>query len=179
MKQEDLPVYDIKPYKKFFNVEHNEKRWNVFFDYFDPTHKILDFGCGAAFSIYFGRQKGYDIVGLDTKNSGNAKRFIEFRDVLGISEYVKLYDGYGRLPFNDNSFSLIVCRASFNKFNTKPGERPENIPLVMERLKEFDRITVKDKIVVITGSYFKKQFKQFNFKVYYWGKNGISRLWNH
>ena len=106
-----------------------------------------------------------------------AKEFIEFRNCTGVNDDVKLYSGFGTLPFDDKSFSLIVCRASFNKFNTRPGEREENIPLAIERLKEFDRITMGEKIVVITGDYFKKQFQQFNFKVYYWSKNGISRLW--
>jgi SAM-dependent methyltransferase len=179
MKQSDLPKYNIEPYDKFFNLDRNEKMWKVFFDFFDRSYKILDFGCGAAFSVYFGRKLGYDIVGVDTKNSGNAERFIEFRDALGVSDHVKLYDGFGRLPYEDNSFSLIVCRASFNKFNRSVGEKKENIPLVIERLNEFDRILDKSRIVVITGSYFKKQFQEFDFKVYNWSKYEVTRLWKN
>ena len=177
MKQSDLPYYNSRSYTKFFNMDLNEKKWKVFFDYFDNKHNILDFGCGAAWSIYFGKKLGYKIAGLDTINSGMAKEFIEFRNFTGVANDVILYDGVGTLPFDDKSFSLIVCRASFNKFNTRPGERDENIPLAIERLREFDRITMGEKIVVITGDYFKTQFKKFDFKVYYWSKNGISRLW--
>lgn len=164
--------------RKFFGKENNIENWMVFFNYFDKSLKILDFGCGAGWGIYLGRKLGYDIEGLDSTGirKDRLKQFNDFRDEIGVSKYVKLYNGCGALPYLDNSFSLIVCRASFNKFRNTQGLKNES-ELAIERLKEFDRILIQPKIVVITGNYFKKEFSKFNFKVYNWKKFGVNKLW--
>jgi len=165
---------------KFFKESYHRKHWEIFFNNFiSKDNKILDFGCGAGWGIKIGREKGFDIFGLDTVaiHKKRVEQFDKFRKKLGIHEYVKLYNGAGRLPFEDNSFSLIVCRASFNKFRNKDGQTDEN-ELALERLDEFSRILYDPRIVVITGKYFKKQFSKFDFKVYNWSKIGITKIWN-
>jgi len=180
-KMEKLPVFNTKTYNKFFG-EKNIDKWKVFYDYFlDKSLKILDFGCGAGWSIHLGRKFGYDIHGLDVKAWANAaKNFIEFREALGVSKYVKLYDGYGTLPWSDNSFSLIVCRGSFNKFKSKEAKKDER-EIILERIGEFSRILYGPKIVVIAGGYFlkfKKEFKKAGINdVYLWNKNSIKQVW--
>ena len=69
---------------------------------------------------------------------------------------------------------MIVCRASFNKFHNSSGVRDER-KLAVERLNEFSRLLYGARIVIITGKYFKEEFKQFDFKVYNWDKRGIRK----
>ena len=168
--------FDERTYKKYFNPKINKKRWRMFFDFFETDYDILDFGCGAAWSIYYGSKLGYNIVGLDTTATATFQDFNEFRKATGVHDRVKLYNGLGKLPFNDNSFSMVVCRASFNKFHNSAKEKDTH-NLEMERLNEFSRILYGPRIVVITGKYYKEEFKQFDFKVYNWSKKGITRLW--
>jgi SAM-dependent methyltransferase len=174
-----LPVFDILTYEKFFGEDHQRNHWTKFFNFFGKEYKILDFGCGAGWSIKIGRDLGYDIVGLDTTNiaASRHEKFNEFRKALGVHEYIKLYDGIEKLPFEDDSFSLIVCRASFNKYHVT--NKNEKSKLALERLNEFSRILTGPRIVVITGKYFKNEFKQFDFQVYNWDKKEIKQLWSH
>jgi SAM-dependent methyltransferase len=170
-----LPYFNERTYEKFYGENHQRKHWKKFFDYFGLEYKILDFGCGAGWSIKIGKELNYDITGLDSISiaKSRADNFDTFRKSLGVHDDIKLYSGSGELPFKDNSFSLIVCRASFNKFHDN-----KNIhKLAIERLTEFSRILYDPRIVVITGQYFKKEFGEFDFKVYNWSKQGISRLW--
>ena len=51
---------------KFFKESYHRKHWEIFYNFFDQDLKMLDFGCGAGWGIKIGREKGYDIVGLDT-----------------------------------------------------------------------------------------------------------------
>lgn len=164
---------------KFFNESYHRKHWKIFYNYFkSKDERILDFGCGAGWGIKIGREEGFNIVGLDTIaiHKDRHIKFDEFRKGLNIHKYVELYNGSGRLPFKDNLFTMIVCRASFNKFRNQENKNNEN-ELAFERLQEFSRILCGDRIVVITGSYFKEEFKKFDFKVYNWYKNGVTRLW--
>lgn len=64
--------------------------------------RILDLGCGTGHFSNYMRQRGYEVVGLDpsTKMLDFAKKnFPEIEFVEGISS---------ALPFNDNSFDLII-----------------------------------------------------------------------
>ena len=174
-----LPYFNERTYEKFYGEKYQRKHWKKFFDYFGSEYRILDFGCGAGWSIKIGKELEYDIAGLDTTNIAKSRhdKFDEFRKELGIHQYVKLYNGTEKFPFEDDSFSLIVCRASFNKF--KAVDETEKSKLATERLNEFSRILYDPCIVVITGNYFKEEFSKFDFKVYNWGKRGINILWNH
>lgn len=174
-----LPVFKhMTTYNKYFG-KSNLKKWKPFFDYFNNTnYKILDFGCGAGWSIHLGRKLGYDMVGLDIKDLWSFKEFNEFRTALGVSKYVKLYSGVGTLPYEDDSFSLIVCRGSFNKFGNTEGVKGER-KIILERIGEFSRILKESGIVVIAGGYFLKHRNDFydvNLKnCYLWNKNIIKR----
>jgi len=173
----NLPHFDIPNYNKYFGEKHNVNVWSNFFKFIRHDHKILDFGCGAGWSIHTGRKLGYDILGLETTAIARFNKFDTFRKALGIDKYVELYKGLGNLPFPDNSFTMIVCRASFNKFHNSSRVNDEK-KLAVERLNEFSRLLYGPRIVIITGKYFREEFKQFDFKVYNWGKRGIRQLWN-
>lgn len=163
---------------KFFKESYHRKHWEIFYNYFkSKDYKILDFGCGAGWGIKIGREKGYDIFGLDTIaiHPKRHNQFDKFRKSLRIHKYVKLYNGFESLPFKDDLFSLIVCRASFNKFRNTDSKTNEK-ELALERLNEFSRILTGPRIVVITGKYFKNEFKQFDFQVYNWDKKEIKQL---
>jgi SAM-dependent methyltransferase len=176
-----LPVFEhISTYNKFFG-EKNLEKWQIFFDYFNDTKlKILDFGCGAGWSIHLGRKLGYDMMGLDVKDMWSFKEFNEFREALDVAKYVKLYSGVSTIPFKDNSFSLIVCRGSFNKFGNTEGVKGER-KIILERIGEFSRILKEPRIVVIAGGYFLKHRNDFydvNLKnCYVWIKNKIKPAW--
>jgi len=176
-----LPVFDIPHYNKFFKEENQRKNWYTFFKYFNDIekYKILDFGCGAGWSIRIGTDFGYNIMGLDTNaiNKFSFNLFQKFRKALGVDPYVKIYDGIEKLPFDDNEFNLIVCRASFNKFHNINVDKNTQ-RMALNRLEEFSRILTGERIVVITGSYFKEEFKQFDFKVFNWSKKRITRIWS-
>lgn len=181
IKDMKLPVFKhMKTYTKFFGRK-NLKKWDPFFNHFNDTNlKILDFGCGAAWSVYRGIKEGYDMMGVDVKNLWAFKEFNEFREALGVSQYVKLYSGCGRLPFDDNSFSLVVSRGSFNKFGNTDGVKGDR-KIILERISEFSRILTGPKIVVIAGGYFlkfKKEFHNVGLKeCYLWNKNNIKLAW--
>lgn len=172
-----LPKFDIPNYNKYFGRKNNIEVWKKFFNFFDNKYLMLDFGCGAAWSVHLGRKLGYYIDGLDTTAIARFSKFDKFRKSLGVDKHVKLYSGIGKLPFPDDSFSLIICRASFNKFHNEDVEK-DHKKLALERLNEFSRILYGPRIVVITGKYFKEEFDQFDFKVYNWGKKGIKQIWN-
>ena len=164
---------------KFFDESYHRKHWKIFYDYFNSKeNKILDFGCGAGWGVKIGLEQGFNIVGLDTIaiHKSRVEQFDKFRKKIGVHEYIKLYNGSGKLPFDNNSFSLIVCRASFNKFRNIDRKMSEE-ELAFERLREFDRILYEPKMVVITGKYFEKQFRKFNFQVFYWHKSGVEKIW--
>lgn len=178
----NLPYFeDVSTYEKFFG-QHNLKIWKVFFDYINkPSYRILDFGCGSGWSIYLGRTLGYRMYGLDTLKWSKAMRFVEFRRALGVSRFTKLYSGAGTLPFKDDYFDVIVCRASFNKFNNSDG-RTDREGIILERIKEFSRIATGPRMLVFAGGYFKNYREEFFendlTNIHLWHRNvKISQIW--
>jgi len=171
--------YNQRTINKLFSEGHKQEHWGIIFNKFKSKKlRILDFGCGGGYGIKFGRELGYQMFGLETTELRTFDDLREHRKKLGVEKYVKLYNGFEPIPFEDDSFDIIACRASFNKFNQiKKQNAGES--LVVNRLCEFDRILSERKIVIITGKYYREQFKQFNFTVLNWSKNGIRRLRSH
>lgn len=174
----NLPVFKMSTYNKYFGEKNNLENWKPFFECFtDRNLKILDFGCGAAWSIYRGRELGYDIQGLDVP-MWCFKEFNEFRTALGVDKYVKIYGGAGILPFEDGEFSLVVSRGSFEKLGNNLGMKDEK-EIIEQRIMEFGRILSGPRIAVIAGGFFlnyKKVFEASGIKeIYLWTRNRIGR----
>lgn len=138
---------------KFFREDVYTYIWNDFFDRFpNKDDIILDFGCGAGWSIYFGRKRGFKVFGLDVRynKTDELYKFQTFRDGLGISEYVKLYDGIEKIPFENDTFSLIVCRSSLMRYTLKAETELSKPELVKRRVNDLLRILNEKKTMVIT-----------------------------
>lgn len=157
-----LPIFpNVVTYNKFFGVQ-NVNHWKAFFKRFDKKTypSILDFGCGAAWSVEVGRDLGYNIFGLETFRTWcNFNEFDEFRKALGVQKYMKFYCGSGVLPFESKSFSLIVARASFHHTKNNRGLTQDDV--ISERIAEFDRILTGPRTIVIAGGFFLKYKKDF------------------
>jgi len=84
---------------------------------------ILDFGCGAGRTVYSLLDQGYiNAVGYDPKN------YLELRDPKDVSLFT-VGNANGRLPFEDNSFDLIISE-----------EVLEHVKDQVEVLRELHRI---------------------------------------
>src|SRR5450755_214134 len=67
----------------------------------------LDFGCGAGRTVYSLLDQGYaNVVGYDIKD------YLELRDPADRARFF-IADTVGRIPFEDNSFDLIVSEEVF------------------------------------------------------------------
>jgi SAM-dependent methyltransferase len=70
---------------------------------------ILDFGCGAGGTVYSLLDLGYtNVVGYDVRD------YLELRDPSDRSRFCIIdFEQGGRLPFEDNSFDLIISEEVF------------------------------------------------------------------
>lgn len=101
---------------KFYDYKSQVERYLKFFKNIDKDKKILDFGAGPGWSIFVGRYLGYDIVGLDVEDKmwyGGTDMGI-LRKYLKTYECIVLYD-YDKIPFEDKSFDIIICKAVLDK----------------------------------------------------------------
>ena len=154
---------------KLINKEKNLYIWNDFFEkYTKKTDRILDFGCGAGWSIYLGLKLGYDIRGIDVDSPPyNMEEMVNFREEIETARFIDIYDGNNNLPYEDESYDIIVCKASLEKFNDRQNNealknKREDIrdELVDKRCKEFSRILRGKKTLVAAGGLnpFNKKF---------------------
>jgi len=68
-----------------------------------PGARILDFGCGAGRTVYCLIDQGYDASGYDMKD------YLELRAPSDRARFFISENGcLGRLPFDDNSFDLVI-----------------------------------------------------------------------
>jgi len=153
---------------RFTDYGPNVRAWKNFFNlpYVTKDDVILDFGCAVGFSILVGRELGYEVWGVDVEYKGPYKGVDIYREKYGTDKYIKIYDGYN-LPFEDDTFTIIAGRTSFEKFNSdKRNDDPETISkMINQRLKEFDRITTGKKIIVSNTDVFitPKMWESYGF----------------
>jgi len=154
---------------KLISKERNLYIWNDFFEnYTNKTDRILDFGCGAGWSVYLGRELGYDIKGVDIDDPPyNAQEMINLREEIGTAPFIDIYNGKSKLPYEDGSYDIIVCKASLDKFNDRwnnealRNKREDIIDeLSDKRSKEFSRILRGNKTLISAGALnsFNKKF---------------------
>lgn len=77
----------------------------------DPSQtsskKVLDFGCGAGATVYGWRDEGYNCHGFDIKD------YLSLRET-GDRQFFHIgFPSHNRLPFDDNSFDLVVSNQVF------------------------------------------------------------------
>ncbi len=72
--------------------------------------KVLEIGCGAGNNLWFFCREGFDVYGIDGSDSACAIA-AEQLDKHGFSPTLKRAD-FGDLPFEDQSFDIIVDRES-------------------------------------------------------------------
>lgn len=158
---------------RFTDYNSNVKAWKKFFNLncISKDDIILDFGCCVGFSILVGRELGYNVYGVDVEYEGPYKGVNDFRNMYDTMKYIKIYDGYN-LPYNDNEFTVIVGKVAFDKFNTNKRNDDEKVieKMIEQRLKEFDRITTRKKLIVSNTRTFitpeKWEEYGFNLKIF-------------
>lgn len=135
---------------KYINVSRKLKIAEEFFKKLEDkvgslnNKTFLDFGCGVPYFVLVGKKSGLKTVGLDIFNA--RQFFCEIRKVIPFMNNVILYNGNPPLPFKDNSFDIIFCKASINKFigvsSKTKKERIEN------RLIEFKRVIKNNGLII-------------------------------
>ncbi len=106
--------------------------------YKSSNAKVLDFGCGIGFNIYYYAQTFPDIVGID--NDKNAVEIAKKQlKKLGCNKEILHYDGK-ELPFSSNTFDIVNV--------SDVWEHAENPCLMLE---EIQRVMKKNGILYITN----------------------------
>lgn len=115
-----------------------ERSLKVLMQYKKRGAKVLDYGCGIGFNIYYYSRVFPNIVGIDNDKSAveiARKRLKE----LGCNKKILHYDGE-KLPFSNNTFDIVNV--------SDVWEHAEN-PRLM--LKEIRRVIKQDGILYITN----------------------------
>lgn len=102
-----------------------ERTIKILSRYKNNDAKILDYGCGIGFNIYYYAKIFHHVIGID-----NDKRSVEIarRELkkLKCRKKIYLYDGK-RLPFKENSFDIVTANDVF--------EHAENQRLMLEEIQ--------------------------------------------
>lgn len=83
--------------------------------------KVLDLGCGIGYDSYYLTQRGLDVVACDFSEVA-LERIKE--NVQNVE--IKLLDISQKLPFEDNSFDLVIADLSLHYFDEKTTEKIMN-----------------------------------------------------
>jgi SAM-dependent methyltransferase len=77
-----------------------------------PGAVVLDYGCGSGTVVEMLRAAGYDAHGVDIRWPGATTPDIEASD-LGREGVLRYYEEGGRLPFDDDTFDVVVSDQVF------------------------------------------------------------------
>ena len=78
----------------------------------EPGSVVLDYGCGGGTVVRMLRAAGYDAYGVDIRWPGADYGDVE-ADELGRAGVLRYYEEGGRLPFEDDTFALVVSDQVF------------------------------------------------------------------
>jgi ubiquinone/menaquinone biosynthesis C-methylase UbiE len=120
----------------------------LWFENIDKNKKILDFGTGPGWAVFVGLNMGFDIIGIDLD-----KFKWKLSECLGVNKHIILYNG-SKLPFSNNMFDLILCKAVLNK--------TDNLEIDKER--ELQRILKNAGMILISPSRHLKYLKNVENK---------------
>ena len=73
-----------------------------------PGARVLDYGCGAGTTVALLCEAGFDAHGVDIRWDG-----ADFRELDDPSGRLRYYEEGGRLPFDDDSFDLVISDQVF------------------------------------------------------------------
>jgi len=118
--------------------------------------KLLDVACGPGeFTIYAGRQ-ALEAYGVDISDKEIELANAQINE-LGISNVQFDCSDVEKLPYRDNSFSIVTCKSAFHHFSN-----PEIVFGEMKRCCEADgKISIQD-IVMYEDSYVNDFFETFD-----------------
>ena len=106
--------YWNETHKKFSSCKIVYDNWLD--DYKDVLNKcktkVLDLGCGVGNDSLYLTEKGFDVIACDYSDIAIEKINKEFNNVE-----TKIVDISKRLPFEDNSFDLIIADFRFHYFD--------------------------------------------------------------
>lgn len=77
-----------------------------------PGATVLDYGCGAGTVVRLLREAGFDAYGVDIRWPGADYGDLE-AEPLGNQGILRYYEEGGQLPFDDNTFDVIVSDQVF------------------------------------------------------------------
>ena len=132
---------------RFAALESFHRRWTKFFgteEFCKKTDTILDFGCAAGFSIFTARKFGFNNVkGIDVHRDNPVTRMRdEVSRIIGTYNDITRYVGYGRLPYDDNTFDVMIAADAMGKDSTAPKhDTDERTKKFIERMNELVRIS--------------------------------------
>jgi SAM-dependent methyltransferase len=106
----------------------------VFTGHLPLKGKILEAGCGLGRWVFYLRQKGYDIIGLEA--SSQAFSVIRQHDREGV---IKEGD-VRKLPFEDASFHALISLGVMEHFEEGPGQI----------LRESNRVLIKNGLLFVS-----------------------------
>lgn len=77
-----------------------------------PEGPVLDFGCGAGAVVLAGRERGLELYGADAFEGREDQRDKATRAGL-IGDTIRMISDDGRLPFDDELFTMVVANQVF------------------------------------------------------------------
>ena len=132
------------------DTKNRLEKWARFFsNYFTTKGKALDFGCGPRHAIYVAKKHGFNnVVGLDVDQriTNGDDTFFKLQNKFGVYGDIIFYFGDTSMPFEDNTFDVIMCCSSITQDNTLKDTKSlnlarENINVLEKRIKELIRIS--------------------------------------
>jgi ubiquinone/menaquinone biosynthesis C-methylase UbiE len=126
---------------------------------YNPTHTILDAGCGSGRNIYWFLQNGFNITGIDINEVAIEELKDKYPDLAaGLFQVCSLEN----IPFADNHFNHIICNAVLH-FATSIAQFNYMLTEMVRVLKPggslFIRITtnigIEDKVELIADGVYK------------------------
>ncbi len=115
-----------------------ERSLKILGQYKNKDAKVLDFGCGIGFNIYYYSKSFPDIIGIDNDKSAVEIAKKQLRK-LGCNKKIISYNGR-ILPFRKNTFDIVNV--------SDVWEHADNPSLM---LKEIHRVLKRDGIIYITN----------------------------
>lgn len=129
--------------------------------------KILEFGPGAGFGLYWAKQYGYEINGIDIdqKKLRNMRSFDDIKSILGVNELVKFYNGHGKMPFEKNEFSHVFAKNSIHHVKRTDNKKLSKEAAMIDRVNELSRICEPKAVWFIYGTKVSKMCRGYLNKI--------------
>lgn len=145
-----VPVFPDKCVQDFYRYHLNKK----------IKIKIIDIGCGSGSNLFFLKEKGFDLYGVD-----KSKKAIDYIIKKDSSLKKKIFTtSFTNLPFDNNYFDAAICIGVFYY---------EDLNGIKKGISELYRVLKKDGLarVYLISNKDKKNIKNFKKVSKGWEKN--------